>query len=134
MRAVTIEPGRPGSARLEDVAEPAAAEGELLARTLAVGVCGTDLEMLAGHHGEPPQGRARMILGHESLGAVLEATPESGFAAGDLIVGIVRHPDPVPCESCAAGEWDMCRNGQSTERGMHGRQWTDDDVKVVITF
>src|SRR4029077_279483 len=37
---------------------------------------------------------------------------------GDLVVGIVRRPDPVPCTSCAVGEWDMCRNGQYTERGI----------------
>ena len=42
------------------------------------------------------------------------------FAAGDRIVGIVRRPDPVPCPACAAGEWDMCRNGQYTERGIKG--------------
>ena len=27
-------------------------------------------------------------------------------------------PDPVPCPNCAVGEWDMCRNGQYTERGI----------------
>jgi D-arabinose 1-dehydrogenase-like Zn-dependent alcohol dehydrogenase len=37
---------------------------------------------------------------------------------GDLIVGIVRRPDPVPCRFCAAGEWDMCANGRYTERGI----------------
>ena len=37
---------------------------------------------------------------------------------GDLVVGIVRRPDPVPCPNCAVGEWDMCRNGQYTERGI----------------
>jgi len=39
------------------------------------------------------------------------------------VVGIVRRPDPVPCPSCAAGEWDFCRNGRYTERGikaLHG--------------
>lgn len=41
-----------------------------------------------------------------------------GLQAGDLIVGIVRRPDPVPCGSCAVGEWDMCRNGLFTERGV----------------
>jgi threonine dehydrogenase-like Zn-dependent dehydrogenase len=46
-----------------------------------------------------------------------------GLQAGDLVVGIVRRPDPVPCPNCAVGEWDMCRNGQYTERGiksLHG--------------
>jgi len=35
----------------------------------------------------------------------------------------VRRPDPEPCPSCAAGEWDFCRNGRYTERGikaLHG--------------
>ena len=34
------------------------------------------------------------------------------------MVGIVRRPDPVPCPSCAVLEWDFCRNGQYTERGI----------------
>jgi threonine dehydrogenase-like Zn-dependent dehydrogenase len=34
------------------------------------------------------------------------------------VAGIVRRPDPVPCPNCAVGEWDMCRNGQYTERGI----------------
>jgi len=37
---------------------------------------------------------------------------------GDRVVGIVRRPDPVPCPNCAVGEYDMCRNGQYTERGI----------------
>jgi threonine dehydrogenase-like Zn-dependent dehydrogenase len=52
---------------------------------------------------------------------VEEAPAESGFAKGDLVVGIVRRPDPVPCIACGHGEWDMCRNGQYTERGIKER-------------
>jgi glucose 1-dehydrogenase len=37
------------------------------------------------------------------------------------VVGIVRRRDPVPCPACAAGDWDMCTNGQYTERGIVGR-------------
>jgi threonine dehydrogenase-like Zn-dependent dehydrogenase len=58
------------------------------------------------------------VLGHESLGRVLDPGPSGVLQAGDLVVGIVRRPDPVPCPSCAVGEWDMCRNGQYTERGI----------------
>jgi threonine dehydrogenase-like Zn-dependent dehydrogenase len=118
VRAITIEPGRPGSLRLEDMPDPGPADGTLLARTLAVGICGTDRELISGEYGEAPAGSGRLILGHESLAAVIEAPPDSGFVSGDLIVGIVRHPDPVPCLNCAAGEWDMCRNGLYTERGI----------------
>jgi threonine dehydrogenase-like Zn-dependent dehydrogenase len=62
-----------------------------------------------------------LVLGHESLGAVEAAPAESGLKAGDLVVGIVRRPDPVPCPACAVGEWDMCRNGGYTERGIKER-------------
>src|SRR5688500_3648490 len=116
MRALTFRPSAPGSAALEDVPMPPPEQGSVLVRTLRVGVCGTDRELLAGEHGAPVPGRPRMVLGHESLGRVVEAPPESGFVAGDLVVGIVRRPDPVPCGCCAAGEWDMCENGLYTER------------------
>lgn len=121
MRAITLQPGVPNSARLDDVPEPDIAEGSILVRTLALGVCGTDREILAGEHGAPPPGQERLILGHESLGAVESAPAGCGFAKGELVVGIVRRPDPVPCTACAVGEWDMCRNGLYPERGIKER-------------
>ena len=45
MRAITVEPGVEGSARLENVDEPVAARGELVVQALALGVCGTDLDV-----------------------------------------------------------------------------------------
>jgi len=120
MRAVTIAPGKKGSLELSTIAEPARGKDEVLVRTLAVGVCGTDRELIGGRYGEAPAGQGRLVIGHESLGRVVEAPAGSGFAKGDLVVGIVRHPDPEPCENCAAGEWDMCRNGRYTEHGIKG--------------
>jgi glucose 1-dehydrogenase len=118
VRAITVLPGQAGSARLEDVPEPPAEEGSVLVETLAVGVCGTDLEIANGEYGWAQPGRQRLVLGHESLGRVVEASDGGGLEPGDLVVGIVREPDPVPCESCAVGEWDMCRNGRYTEHGI----------------
>jgi threonine dehydrogenase-like Zn-dependent dehydrogenase len=123
MRAITLHPATPDSAALEEVPEPSAAEGAILVDGVALGICGTDAEIVRGDYGEAPPGTERLILGHESLGRVVEAPGGSGFAPGDLVVGIVRRPDPVPCPSCAAGEWDFCRNGLYTERGikaLHG--------------
>ncbi|HKH18668.1 MAG TPA: glucose 1-dehydrogenase [Solirubrobacteraceae bacterium] len=123
MRAITLEPGVKDSADLEEVPEPPVDEGAVLVDGVALGICGTDAEIVRGDYGEAPPGAERLILGHESLGRVAEARDGSGFAAGDLVVGIVRRPDPVPCPSCAAGEWDFCRNGRYTERGikaLHG--------------
>jgi threonine dehydrogenase-like Zn-dependent dehydrogenase len=121
MRALTVLPGVANSVRLDEVPEPPLAEGSILARAITLGVCGTDREIMAGEYGAAPAGQERLILGHESLGRVEEAPPDSGFAPGDLIVGFVRHPDPVPCPACAAGEWDMCLNGEYTEHGIKAR-------------
>jgi len=121
MRAITVTPGVPNSARLDDVPAPPLADGAILVRTLALGVCGTDREIVSGQYGWTPPGEKRLVLGHESLGRVEEAPAGSGFGPGDLVVGIVRRPDPVPCPACAAGEWDMCRNGRYVERGIKER-------------
>ncbi len=112
MRALTVIPGRAHSAMLLDVPEPPISDGSVLVEALAIGVCGTDLEIVEGHLGWAAPGRERLILGHESLGRVIETPADSGLNAGDLVVGIVRRPDPVPCVNCGAGEWDMCRNGR----------------------
>ena len=104
MKAITVEPMKPNSARFEDVAEPHVREGSVLVEAIAVGVCGTDVEIVEGKYGWAPQGTTRLVLGHESL---------------------VRRPDPVPWPNCAVGEWDMCRNGQYTERGIEDRSRTE---------
>lgn len=118
MRAMTVEPGRNGSAGVTDVEGPDPHDGDLLVRGLLVGVCGTDREIAEGAYGTPPAGHRQLIVGHESLGEVLAAPMGSAFARGDLVAGIVRRPDPVPCAACAAGQWDMCRNDSFGERGI----------------
>ena len=118
MQAITVEPKKPGSARFEDFPEPDAREGAVLVEAIAVGVCGTDAEIVEGKYGWAPPGKTRLVLGHESLGRVIDPGDSSSFKKGDLVVGIVRRPDPVPCPNCAVGEWDMCTNGQYTERGI----------------
>jgi threonine dehydrogenase-like Zn-dependent dehydrogenase len=118
MRALTVEPGRAGSLRVTDVPEPPPSDGAVLVQALALGICGTDREIASGAYGWAPEGRERLVLGHESLGRVLEAPASADVAAGDLVVGVVRRPDPEPCPCCAQGRFDMCRNGNYTERGI----------------
>jgi threonine dehydrogenase-like Zn-dependent dehydrogenase len=121
MRALTVAPGIANSARVDDIGDPPLADGAILVRTLAIGVRGTDREIVCGHFGQAPPGEDRLVIGHESLGVVQAAPAGCGIEAGDVVVGIVRRPDPVPCPSCAAGEWDMCSNGRYTERGIKER-------------
>jgi glucose 1-dehydrogenase len=118
MKAITVEPGKHGTARLEEVPEPDAHGGSVLVEAVAVGVCGTDVEIVEGKYGTAPPGKTRLVLGHESLGRVVDPGRSGALRKGDLVVGIVRRPDPVPCPNCAVGEWDMCRNGLYTERGI----------------
>ena len=137
MRALTVVPLQAGSLAVTEVPDPVPGPDELLVEGIALGVCGTDREIAAGAYGWAPPGADRLVLGHESLGRVRTAPPASGFAPGDLVVGIVRRPDPEPCPACARGEFDMCRNGRYTERGIkqiHGygsELWTVDSGYVV---
>src|SRR4051794_34073794 len=130
MRALTVIPLKSGSAEVVDMPDPEPGPGDLVVEGIALGVCGTDREIIAGEYGWAPPGSERLILGHESLGPVLEAPHGSDFAAGDLVVGVVRRPDPEPCPACAHGQFDFCRNGRYTERGikeLHGygsERWT----------
>lgn len=137
MRALTVQPRRPGSLRVGEVPDPARLPTQVLVRGLWVGVCGTDHDIIGGGHGEPPEGQDVLILGHESLGEVVESPETSALQPGDLVVGIVRRPDPVPCSCCGRGRPDMCRNGLYTERGIKQRNgfgselWTDEEPNLV---
>jgi threonine dehydrogenase-like Zn-dependent dehydrogenase len=121
VQALTVRPGEANSAAVEQFPDPDRSEGDVLVDAIALGVCGTDREIVAAEYGEAPPGEDRLVLGHESLGRVRDAPAGSGLAAGDLVAAFVRHPDPVPCRCCARGEWDFCRNGQYTEHGIKGR-------------
>ncbi|TDW24641.1 threonine dehydrogenase-like Zn-dependent dehydrogenase [Kribbella kalugense] len=115
---MTVTPGKSDSARVGEVAEPPVTDGSILVEGLLTGICGTDIELVSGAFGSGRLGSDHLVIGHESLGRVLEAPVGSGFAPGDLVAGVVRRPDPMPCPACARGEWDFCRNGQYTERGI----------------
>ncbi|MEE2034564.1 glucose 1-dehydrogenase [Rhodococcus chondri] len=139
MWALTVRPGQHDSLQVEEVPDAVAGDGELLVQGLALGVCGTDKEIARGDYGWPPPGRDRLVLGHESLGRIIEAPAESKFSEGDLVVAVVRRPDPEPCGACAHGEFDMCRNGRYCERGIKeldgygSAQWAvDTDYAVPL--
>jgi threonine dehydrogenase-like Zn-dependent dehydrogenase len=118
VKAAVIVPGKPHLAKVADVPDVEPAPGELLVEGLLVGVCGTDVEIVRDGFGWPPPGRDGFVLFHESYGRVVSAPGDSGFAAGDLVAGVVRRPDPMPCPACAADDWDFCQNGLYTERGI----------------
>ena len=133
MLAINVRPGQANSIQLDEVPDPPLSDGAVLVRALAFGICGTNREIVSGKYGWAPPGADHLILGHESLGRVEAAPAGSDLAPGDLVVGIVRRPDPVPCAACAAGEWDMCRNGLYTERGIKQRNGYGSELFRVET-
>ena len=119
MKAMSVIPGRPGSTLIDELPDPPPGQGPVLVEGLLAGICGTDAEILRGG-GQPPDGEPRLVIGHESLGRVLEAPADAPVRPGDLVAGVVRRPDPVPCPACADGQWDFCANGRYAERGIKG--------------
>jgi glucose 1-dehydrogenase len=120
MKALVVRPAQPSSIHLAEIDEPDPRDGDTLVRALALGVCGTDIDIVRGEYGEAPSGRDRLVIGHESLGVIEHAPRGSRLSVGDHVVPFVREPDPVPCDCCAAGAWDRCRNGRFTEHGIKG--------------
>src|SRR5258708_7222554 len=92
-------------------------------RMLDVGICGTDKEIVSFQYGTPPQGSEYLVIGHESLGEVIETGPDvKNLKRGDLAVPTVRRPCSDPdCIACRAGRPDFCYAGTFTERGITGR-------------
>jgi threonine dehydrogenase-like Zn-dependent dehydrogenase len=79
MRALTVQPGKPNTVQLEDVAAPPESDGAVLVSALALGICGTDREIIDGDYGWAPPGAKHLIIGHESLGRVEDAPAGSPF-------------------------------------------------------
>ena len=82
MRALTVQPGQTGIGPRRRRPEPPEASGAILVEALALGICGTDREIASGEYGWSPEGRERLVLGHESLGRVLEAPEDADVEPG----------------------------------------------------
>jgi threonine dehydrogenase-like Zn-dependent dehydrogenase len=137
MRAVAVAPARREIGVIERP-EPSPGRGEVLLRTLEVGVCGTDREIATFEFGTPPPGDDVLVIGHESLAEVAEVGPDvSGIAPGELVVPIVRRPCGLPrCRPCAAGRQDFCVTGAYRERGIkeaHGfmAEWFSEEPRFL---
>ncbi len=120
MRAVGVIPGKREVRLLEHAAPKISAANEVKIRTLEVGICGTDREICTFVYGAPPVGFDYLVLGHESLGVVVEVgSAVTRFKLGDLVVPSVRRPCPHDhCAPCRADLQDFCSTGDFTERGI----------------
>ena len=123
MKAIAVFPAAK-AVKLIDAPEPFLQQPtDVKLKMLDIGICGTDKEICAFEYGTPPGGCDYLILGHESLGQVVEVGPQvKNLKPGDLVVTIVRRPcSHADCVPCRAGRQDFCLTGDFTERGIKGR-------------
>lgn len=120
MKAIAATPRKKKSARLVEVPVPSVGDDEVLVRMRLCGLDGTDREIDEGLYGDPPEGEDFLVIGHESLGVVVEVGAKvRDLRPGDRVVATVRRPDS--CLNCREGEYDMCLGGDYTERGIKSR-------------
>lgn len=117
---------------LRYVPRPAVQAHEVLVQVEAVGLCGTDMHIYAGHSNYNrdevgrliPLSEEPQILGHEIVGVVIEVGGEvDDLSVGDRVVVdqgrtcIGEQRDPV-CEYCHTGDSHQCEH--YNEHGITG--------------
>ncbi len=98
----------PADLRLETVALPPPAPGEVVARVDACGVCGSDLRFVDG---SVRPGTAPLTLGHE-VAATVADPGDSGWAAGDAVL-VAPGASCGACRRCRAGRPNLCERMQT---------------------
>ena len=104
-RALVIT--EPGSIALRDVPELVPGPGEVVARPVHTGICGTDLELLAGVV-DPAYVRYPLVPGHEWSGVIEAVGPDvTGLEPGQPLIAEGIIPDQV-CAQCVQGRTNLC--------------------------
>jgi 2-desacetyl-2-hydroxyethyl bacteriochlorophyllide A dehydrogenase len=97
----------PGSIGLQGVPELVPGPGEVVARPVYNGICGTDLELLAGVV-DPAYVRYPLVLGHEWSGVIEAVGPGvTGLEPGQRVIAEGVIPDRV-CAECIRGNTNLC--------------------------
>lgn len=101
MRAVVVT--SPGQVELTELPDPKPAADGVVVEVAAVGLCGTDLHVVDGHHGRLP-----VVPGHEFAGTLVAVGRDvTRLRPGDRVA-----VDPnLPCggcRSCHAGRSNLC--------------------------
>ena len=138
MKAIAVFPQKKEVKIVESEAPKIQSPTQVKLRMLEIGVCGTDREICAFQYGTPPSNADYLVIGHESLGEVMEVGPAvQGLKPGDLVVPMVRRPCPhADCQACRADRQDFCFTGDFVERGIkkaHGfmTEFVVDDEKYM---
>jgi threonine dehydrogenase-like Zn-dependent dehydrogenase len=140
MKAIAVIPGKPGSVHLADLPKPSVNDVPngrgVLVKVLRVGVDGTDKEINAAEYGAAPPGYDFLVIGHESLGQVVEVGPNvTELRPGDYVVATVRRPGSSIYDQI--GTYDMTTDDTYYERGINLRhgyltEYYVDDAEYIV--
>jgi 2-desacetyl-2-hydroxyethyl bacteriochlorophyllide A dehydrogenase len=107
----------PRHMELQEVPEPQAGPGEVVIRTVASSVCGSDLH---GFREASPRRIPPLIMGHETVGDVSDV----GEGVDRGLVGRRVVLSPIlscgHCEACLAGRTNVCSDGRLIGRDVTG--------------
>jgi L-iditol 2-dehydrogenase len=98
-----------GDIRYEDVEIPVIKDGEILIKTEACGLCGTDI-----HKALDSTVKGPVVLGHEAVGRVVEkGKGVERFNIGDRIITAIHVPC-FTCHYCNKGQYTLCAQFKNT--------------------
>ncbi len=94
--------------RIEQRPIPELADGEVLVRTMASGICSGDVMSWYIRR------KAPLVLGHEPAGVVAQTRGDTGFSVGERV--FVHHHAPCfACRACERGEYVQCATWRATK-------------------
>lgn len=101
----------------DDLPDPTAGPGWVVADVLACGVCGTDLHILDDEHKYWPP----VVLGHEYVVRIREVGEGvTGFQVGDRVVCEQHTLACGTCDACRRGAIHLCPDKRSPGWGIDG--------------
>jgi alcohol dehydrogenase len=101
---------------------PFTGPGDVLLRVGLVGICATDLHLLAGHIGEP----FPLVPGHEFVGEIAALGADAALRRGLKVGDHVAVEMLLPCHNCPRcreGRYNLCEDDDMTTGLRVGRQY-----------
>lgn len=100
----TLVVAKDGKVTIEEVNKPRYNECQALVKTIACGMCGTDVKLLHRTFKGFPESVYPIMLGHEGVGEVVEIGAKvKGFKVGDKVLLPFVDPDPENLPGLGSG-------------------------------
>jgi S-(hydroxymethyl)glutathione dehydrogenase / alcohol dehydrogenase len=130
--AVFRQPHAPLTIEDVDIDEPHGRE--VLVRTVATGVCHSDLHVVDGNMRREALPAPAVVLGHEGAGIVEAVGDDVTYVKpGDHVVGCLSGFCGM-CEQCLTGHPNLCTTGYQTKRSVEGPRLSQDGQMVGQLF